>query len=691
MIKSIIKRDGRRVKFRSEKLTTTIYNAMTATGEGSEEDAKRLAGNIVRQLERAKKVPHVEEVQDRTEITLMRNNFHRAAKAYIVYRKQHDDLREISSLIQDTDMIEGYLNKSDWMVKENSNMTYSLQGLNNYLSSKVISNYWLHKLYPPEIRSAHKEGDFHLHDLGTLGPYCVGWNLPDVLERGFMGVPGKVHCKPPKHFKSALGQIVNYLYTLQGESAGAQAFSNIDTYLAPFIRADNLSERDVRQTMQEFIFNLNVPTRVGFQTPFVNFTQDLIVPKFMEDEPAIIGGKYDGEKLSDYQDEMDLFNAAFGETMCAGDGNGNPFTFPIPTINITKDFDWGNEKLDPIWEMTSKYGIPYFSNFVNSEMSPEDVRSMCCRLRIDNRELLMRGGGLFGANPLTGSVGVVTVNMGRIGYLSKSKDDYFERLDYLMDLAKESLEIKRQVIDNFTKNGLYPYSRVYLQSVFERYGTYWQNHFSTIGLIGMNESIENYMGCSIGDDEGRSFALEVLDHMRDRLSIYQELTGHLYNLESTPAEGTTYRLAKMDVAKYPDIKTASLNGGEPYYTNSTQLPVHYTSELFKALQLQDDIQCKYTGGTVLHLYLQDEYPPPESVANLVKKVTDNFHLPYFTVTPTYSVCPNHGYQAGRHDQCDRCGAANEVYSRVVGYLRPVSQWNLGKRTEFEERQTFNMP
>jgi len=1330
MIKSIIKRDGKRQKFQPEKLTTTIYNAMTATGEGSEDDAKRIAANIIRQLERANKVPTVEEVQDRTEMTLMRNKFLRAAKAYIVYRKQHDELRDISSLIQDTDTIESYLNKSDWLVKENSNMTYSLQGLNNYLSSKVISNYWLQKLYPPEIRNAHIDGDIHLHDLGTLGAYCVGWDLADLLERGFMGVSGKVHCKPPKHLRSALGQTVNFLYTLQGEAAGAQAFSNVDTYFAPFIREDALNYTEVKQAIQEFIFSMNVPTRVGFQclsedttiltpngwksydkvtkgdfiytynvnekrleqkpvkrifskeysgkmyslrnrsqrqlispnhrvvrqkfnsqsyllqpiedvikyktpisipmtatnnsddydisdeqiklmawiiaegtiekdgshrvsiyqkeestcneikalldsfgfeysereqkslgtckhirlkpssskivhswlegtkkiiprylyslskrqaqifietyilgdgykhnnihnitttdknildgliaigflaeycisvwkripqskiskkvqyiislsrakhdviqkieevnysgiiwsvntdnetviakrknaifitgnTPFVNFTQDLKVPNFIKDEPPIVGGERNGDTFEDYQDEMDMFNYAFGEVMCEGDGHGNPFTFPIPTINITKDFDWDNDSLEPIWNMTSKYGIPYFSNFVNSDMSPDDVRSMCplsgnekvlikssrgrdleyssirniyegssknniyevfsngefisgtfnkfnnqkmievelhnghkvkmseshtnivldsdeirelpgrdltmdmylpysmnvyngcggnrdigffvgcyagdgsldgdtavifslnknndseirdelinistryfganystyiqdnveflrinsrgavgickdyvhgkninkfynasvfsksvdfrngileghlatdggtrnriytsskrmvetlnmlaatlglttsiykddregrlgknpnyavmiyvlsrqrygdnwfkkygllwmkikkirkipgsvaycfesstdnhmftigttgilthnCRLRLDNRELIKRGGGLFGANPLTGSIGVVTINMSRIGYLSSDADQYFERLDYLMDMAKDSLEIKRQVIENYTKNGLYPYSRVYLDSVYQRFEKYWQNHFSTIGVIGMNESLNNFMDCDIGSEDGINFAIEVMDHMRDRLAIYQEVTGNMYNLEATPAEGATYRLAKIDRAKYNDIHTANINGGEPYYTNSTQLPVHYTDNVFKALQLQDDLQCKYTGGTVMHIFLQDEFPPPEGVSALVKKVTDNFHLPYFTITPTFSVCPTHGYMAGRLEECPRCGTETEVYSRVVGYMRPVSQWNKGKVEEFNERNTFNL-
>ncbi len=1039
----IIKRDGRKIKFRQEKITNAIFKAFMATGEGRKKDAKEISDTVVKKLEKSRRTPQVEEVQDLVEITLMSLGYYRTAKAYILYREQHKKIRDVVGLIHDVAVVEDYLEREDWMVRENSNMTYSLQGLNCYLSSRVVSHYWLQQIYPPNIRNAHTAGDFHIHDLGILGAYCVGWDLPDLLMRGIKGVSGKIESKPAKHFKSALGQMVNFLYTLQGEAAGAQAFSNVDTHLSPFIRYDGLNYDEVKQAMQEFIFNLNVPTRVGFQTPFVNFTLDLQVPEFMKDGVVIIGGELQSERFGDFQEEMNMFNRAFGEVMVGGDGKGRPFTFPIPTLNITKDFDWGERNYEPLWEMTAKYGIPYFSNFVNSDMSPDDVRSMCCRLRLDKRELKKRGGGLFGANPLTGcydkkteiltedgwkffkdltkedsvftltknnkielhnpkrlfeynyegemyefktksldlvvtsnhrmvvdqvqsnkrkfvqakdfdvnnqripkqgiwegkeekwfilpriefikygrqgrtsypvvrdslrirmdnwlkffgfwlaegctdnekiakrhgyrvvisqtnkkkkkeirrvldelpfnyyeekdnlvicnkqlwtylrqfgdtytkcipkeikelskrqlrllfdwmvkgdghlrkttgqinywtsskkladdlqevilklgwlgtsiprkkensqikgrkiksgivytlgvqkakhyrlrkenikkidykgkvfccevknhtvfvrrngkvcwsgnSIGVVTLNMPRLGYISKDEDEFFEGLERLLVLARSSLDIKRNVIENFTEKGLYPYSAVYLEGIKEGFGSYWKNHFSTIGLIGMNEALLNLMEVNIGSDEGGRFALKVLDYMRKRLSDFQSENGNIYNLEATPAEGCSYRLARLDLKEYPDIIVANSRdvrdkGVEPYYTNSTQLPVDYTDDIFEALRLQDELQTKYTGGTVFHGFMGEKMPSTESVKSLVRKITRNFSLPYFTITPTFSVCPEHGYLSGEHQKCPTCGRTCEVYSRSVGYLRPVSQWNEGKESEFRQRQTFD--
>lgn len=692
-LQTIVKRDGREVGFDDAKIANAIFKAFRVTGEGTLGDAKSVTLTVVSEIEERRITPDVETVQDIVETTLMRQGYYRTARAYILYREQHRNIREVEGLVQDTSTVEDYVDRQDWRVKENSNMTYSLQGLNCYLSSKVIANYWLNHIYPPEIRNVHTSGDVHIHDLGILGAYCVGWDLLDLLQRGLKGVAGKVEAKPAKHFKSALGQVVNFLYTLQGEAAGAQAFSNVDTHLAPFIRYDGLNYTEVKQAMQAFIFNLNVPTRVGFQTPFVNFTLDLKIPDFMKNEPAIIGGKPTEETRGEFQEEVDMFVRAFGETMVEGDGKGRPFTFPIPTLNITKDFDWDNSNYDSLWEMTAKYGIPYFSNFVNSDMSPDDVRSMCCRLRLDKRELKARGGGLFGANPLTGSVGVVTMNMPRLGYLSKDEGEFFERLDDLMILSKNSLEIKRNVIESFTENGLYPYSSVYLDHIKEGFGSYWKNHFSTIGLLGMNECLVNLLHTDIGSAEGREFALRVMDYMRDRLSDFQVETGNIYNLEATPAEGASYRLARIDHGRYPDIIAANteVTPGpvEPYYTNSTQLPVDYTDDIFEALQLQDPLQGKYTGGTVLHGFMGERLPSNGSVKILVKRITENFSLPYFTITPTFSVCSDHGYLSGEHKQCPTCGRNCEVYSRSVGYLRPVSQWNEGKAAEFRQRRHFD--
>lgn len=696
MFREIRKRDGRIVKFEAEKITNAITKAGMATGEFGRDIAEKLTLKVLSLAQEIIKdeIPTVEEIQDVVEEVLLSSPYRKTAKAYILYRDQHAKIREISAKVN-VDLVDQYLEKIDWQVQENSNMTFSLQGLNNYISSEISKIYWLNKIYPPEIRSCHQNGDFHIHDLNSLSVYCVGWDLQDLLLEGFRGVAGKAESKPAKHFRSALGQIVNFFYTLQGEAAGAQAFSNFDTLLAPFIRYDNLSYREVKQAIQEFVFNTNVSTRTGFQTPFTNITLDLNVPQFMKDQPVIIGGKPQEATYGEFQREMDILNKAFLEVMLEGDAKGRVFTFPIPTYNITKDFDWDNHNIELLWEVTAKYGIPYFSNFINSDMRPEDVRSMCCRLRLNNRELQKRGGGLFGANPLTGSIGVVTINMPRLGYLSKDEDEFFERLERLMNIAKESLEIKRKVIERFTENDLYPYSKFYLREVKKRFGEYWKNHFSTIGLIGMNEACLNLLGVDIGTYEGREFALKVLAFMRDKLVEFQEETGNIYNLEATPGEGTSYRLARIDKNRYPDIICANETdyrerNAEPFYTNSTQLPVNYTDDIFYALDLQDEIQTMYTGGTVLHIFVGERIDNSESVKNLIRKICESYRLPYITITPTFSVCPNHGYIGGEHSLCPYCGEETEVYSRVVGYLRPVKQWNKGKREEFKLRKTFSV-
>jgi len=707
MIRKIMKRDGKISDFNPIKITNAIWKAAQAVGGKDYKKAGELTDKVLQTLEKELKkgeIPTVEQVQDIVEKTLIEEGHAKTAKAYILYRKQHQDIREIGGLLKDIDVVDGYLSMMDWKVNENSNMSYSLQGLNVYATENIVSHYWLNKIYPPDIGEAHINGNLHIHDLGTLGAYCVGWDLKDILLLGFRGVSGKIESKPAKHFGTAMMQIVNYLYTLQGEAAGAQALSNFDTLLAPFIRYDNLNYEQVKQEMQKFLFNMNVPTRVGFQSPFTNITLDLTVPSYMIDEPAIIGGDLKDDNYSDFTNEMDMINHAFADIMYEGDAKGRPFTFPIPTYNITKDFNWNNDGLDPVWEMTAKYGIPYFSNFINSDMKPEDARSMCCRLRLSNRELRKRGGGLFGANPKTGSIGVVTINLPQIGYLAKDDNDFFQRLDQVMDLAKQSLEIKREMIENLTHSGLHPYSRFYLQDVKKTFGEYWKNHFSTIGLIGMNDALLNFMNKSIGDKDGKAFAEKVLDHMRDKIANYQEETGDIFNLEATPAEGASYRLSRVDKSQYPDIRIYNqekYNGGnggkgvQPYYTNSTQLPVGYTNDVFEALDLQDSLQSKYTGGTVLHIFLGEENPSSKAAKKLIRKVAENYTLPYYTLTPTFSVCPEHGYISGEHQTCPTCQGQNktipcEVYSRVVGYLRPVSQWNLGKQQEFSDRKMFNM-
>ena len=690
MFKKIRKRNGSIVDFDQQKIVRAIQKAGEATGEFQEDTAELLANrvlNLAAQIINTE-IPEVERIQDIVEEVLLASPYKKTAKAYIIYRDQHARLREMFNT-GGVQLIDKYLEKLDWQVNENSNMAYSLQGLNNYIASEISKTYWLNKIYPPEIRQAHLEGDIHIHDLGLLSVYCVGWDLMDLLTTGFSGAEGKVESSPAKHFRSALGQIVNFFYTLQGEAAGAQAFSNFDTLLAPFIRYDHLDYKEVKQALQEFIFNINVPTRVGFQTPFTNITLDLKPSSLFKDMPVIIGGKPQAETYGEFQKEMDMLNQAFLEVMIEGDAKGRVFTFPIPTYNITKDFDWDAPQLNYLWEATAKYGIPYFSNFINSDMDPNDARSMCCRLRLDTRKLASRGGGLFGANPLTGSIGVVTINLPRIGYKAKNEEEFFEYLEPVLVIAKNSLEIKRKVLERYTENGLYPYTRFYLRNIYERFGEYWKNHFSTIGIIGMNEACLNLFGKSIATPEGREFALKVMDYLRQRLLDFQEETECNYNLEATPAEGASYRLALLDKKHFPDIITANCDDEAPFYTNSTHLPVNYSDDIFEVLDLQDELQTKYTGGTVLHIYAGERVEQGESIKKLVKTVCENYRLPYFTFSPTFSICPQHGYLIGEQPICPQCHQPTEVFSRIVGYLRPVSQWNEGKKAEFKLRKTFH--
>lgn len=689
---AITKRDGRVADFDATKITAALLKAGKATGEFEEREARRLTMQV---LSLAKAVhlpetPDVESIQDVVEQVLLDSSFRATAKAYILYREQRAQMRRIKTKAN-VDLMEGYLNKMDWRVRENSNMGFSLQGLNNYIASDITSEYWLNRIYTPAIRDAHTDGDFHLHDLNLLSVYCVGWDLADLLRQGFKGVAGNVESAPPRHFRTALGQLVNFFYTLQGEAAGAQAVSSFDTLLAPFIRYDGLRPHEVKQALQEFVFNINIPTRVGFQTPFTNITMDLNVPAMLRQTPVIIGGVDQPDAVyGDFQAEMDVINQAFAEVMMEGDNKGRVFTFPIPTYNITKDFDWDSARHDAVWRMAGRYGIPYFSNFVNSDMSPDDARSMCCRLRLDNRELRKRGGGLFGANPLTGSIGVVTINLPRLGYRAAGEADFLSRLDNLMLLARDSLTIKRKELERYTDGGLYPYTSFYLRDVKARTGTFWANHFSTVGIVGMHEACLNLLHKGIDSPEGQAFALRVLEHMRAKLEEFQEETGMFFNLEATPAEGTSYRLALLDQKRCPGILSATGQADEtaPYYTNSTHLPVDYSTDIFEVLDLQDKLQGSYTGGTVLHGFLGEEVSDAGTVRNLVRSITGNYSLPYFTLTPTFSICGEHGYLKGEQPVCPVCAHRTEVYSRVVGYLRPVARWNDGKQAEFVARKTY---
>ncbi len=693
-ITKVKKRNEEIVDFEVEKIEKAVFKALTATKQGDGKRSKKLTERVVEFLNRRFKkeeIPTVEQIQDIVEEILILEGLVETAKSYILYREQRRRIREATTTTEESvERLNDYIGELDWQVHENANMAYSLQGLNQYGVSMLTKKYWLNKVYPKEVRDAVENGDMHIHDLGTLATYCNGWDLYDLLLRGFGGVSTKIESKPPKHLRTALGQLVNFFYTLQGESAGAQAVSEFSTLLAPFIRYDGLTYHQVKQALQEFLFNCAIPTRVGFQCPFTNITVDLSPSPNFADKPVIIGGESQEETYGEFQKEVSMINQALYECMMEGDSKGRPFHFPIPTVNITKDFDWDNPSFDPMWKASAKYGINYFANYINSDISPEDARSMCCRLRLDKRELYNRGGGgLFGSGALTGSIGVVTINLPRIGYLSKTKKDFFKRLADVMDVAKESLEIKRKSIEDFMEKGLYPYSKHYLEGIKKMRQSYFGNHFSTIGLVGMNEALLNFVGEDIGAKRGKKFAMEVLEFMRERLVKYQNENGSFYNLEATPAESTAYRLALKDREKYPDIVTAGTKDN-PYYTNSSQLPVNYTDDLFEALDLQEELQCAYTGGTVLHLFLGEEIADINVVKSLVKKAFSKFKIPYLTITPTFSICPVHGYLSGKHFECPKCTIQQpcEVYSRIVGYLRPVRQWNEGKKKEFDERKEY---
>lgn len=691
MLRQIIKRDQSIAPFRKEKIVLAIFRAASSVGGNDFSKSEELADEVVKlaEFKYPNGIAEVEGIQDLVEKVLIENGHAKTAKAYILYREKRRASREANALIGATiEMFTEYLNDRDWQINENANTQKSINGLNNYVREEFTKNYWLHEVYPEVVRQAHQNGDIHIHDLGFFGPYCAGWDLRLLLMNGFGGVPGKVESNPPKHFRSFLGQIINSTFTTQGETAGAQAWSSFDTYGAPFIRYDKLDYKAVKQALQEFIFNLNVPTRVGFQCPFSNLTFDIKPPVTLRDQNVIIGGQLQSETYGDFQEEMNLINMAFCDVMMEGDAKGRVFTFPIPTINVTRDFDWESPVVEKYMEITAKYGIPYFSNYVNSDLSPEDALSMCCRLRLDTKELRKRGGGLFGSNPLTGSIGVVTINLPRLAYLSKTESEFLTRLWSTIDVSKKSLEIKRKVIEDQTTKGLYPFSQHYLKDVKLKSGSYWFNHFNTIGLIGMNEAAQNLYGKEIDltTQKGQTFAIRTLKYMRDVLKDIQEETGHYYNLEATPAEGTAYRLAKRDKDAFADIITSGTT--IPYYTNSSQLPVGYTSDIFETLELQDELQSLYTGGTVLHLYLGERIKDTQTTKRLLQKIFQKYRLPYVSITPTFSVCSEHGYISGEHFHCPTCQKPTEVYTRVVGYLRPVQNFNKGKKAEYYDRVKY---
>lgn len=684
MFEKIRKRDGQVVEFDAIRIENAIFKAAKSVGGYNRTLAKSLTEEVIRQLalKFTTDIPGVEDIQDAVESVLIENGHAKTAKAYILYRKEREVIRDAEKLVLDVEKtIDGYLTMDDWRVNENSNSGYSFSGLLMHTAGSVIANYTLKKVYPADIGQAHIDGDFHIHDLSMgIAGYCAGWSLKEILWEGFNGVQGKVESGPAKHFSTALMQMVNFLGTLQNEWAGAQAFSSFDTYLAPYVHIDKLTQDEVKQAIQTFVFNLNIASRWGGQTPFSNITLDWVVPEDMKDLPAIWGGEMLEKTYKEFQKEMNMINKAFIEVMIEGDSNGRIFTFPIPTYNITKDFDWESENANLLFDMTAKYGIPNFQNFVNSTLKPSDVRSMCCRLQLDLRELRSRTGGLFGSGEKTGSIGVVTINLPRIGYLAESERGFFGRLEYLMDLAKESLEIKRKLVTRNIDNGLLPYTKRYLGNV--------NGHFNTIGLVGMNEAVQNFLDKDIGTPEGKAFASKVLDFMRSKVTDYQEETGNMYNLEATPAEGTSYRLARIDIAKFPDI--IHQGADEPYYTNSTHLPVNYSEDIYEVLEHQSDIQAMYNGGTMLHVFLGEDEPNRESVKKLVKHIAYSYRLPNYTITPTFSICDDHGYIHGRHELCPHCNKPTEVYSRVVGYYRPVRLWNRGKKEEFKDRVEYRV-
>ncbi len=682
----VIKRDNSVAKFDLNKIKNAIEKAFVACSRQYNQDIiEVLALRVTSDFEPKIKdnLIGVEEIQDSVEKVLSESGYADVSKAYIIYRTQHEKLRNIATTTLDyKKLVDNYLEALDWRVKENSTVTYSVGGLILSNSGAITANYWLSEVYDKEIADAHRNAEIHIHDLSMLTGYCAGWSLKQLIQEGLGGVTGKITSSPAKHLSTLCNQMVNFLGIMQNEWAGAQAFSSFDTYLAPFVKADNLSYQEVKQCIQSFIYGVNTPSRWGTQAPFTNITLDWTVPNDLANLPAIVGGKEKPFKYSDCKKEMDMVNKAFIETMIEGDADGRGFQYPIPTYSITKDFDWSeteNNKL--LFEMTAKYGTPYFSNYVNSDMQPSDVRSMCCRLRLDLRELRKKSGGYFGSGESTGSIGVVTINMPHIAYLAKNKEDFYERLDHIMDVSARSLKVKRNVVSSLLEAGLYPYTKRYL-------GTF-NNHFSTIGLVGMNEACLNasWIKKDLTHEESQNFTVEVLNHMRERLSDYQEKYGDLYNLEATPAESTSYRLAKHDKENYPDIITANENG-TPYYTNSSHLPVGYTDDLFTALDIEDPFQVLYTSGTVFHAFLGERLSDWQNAALLVRKISDNYKLPYYTISPTYSVCPNDGYISGEVYKCPKCGAVTEVYSRITGYYRPVKNWNAGKTQEFKDRKTY---
>ena len=689
MMYKVIKRDGAVADFDIAKISSAISKAFDALNKETHPTViDLLALKVTSDFEGKIKdgLIAVEDIQDSVESVLSQAGYADVAKAYILYRKQREKVRNMKSTILDyKELVDSYVKVSDWRVKENSTVTYSVGGLILSNSGAITANYWLSEVYDEEIANAHRNGDIHLHDLSMLTGYCAGWSLKQLIQEGLGGVPGKITSSPASHLATLCNQMVNFLGIMQNEWAGAQAFSSFDTYLAPFVKVDNLSYREVKKCIESFIFGVNTPSRWGTQAPFSNITLDWTVPNDLAELNAIVGGKEMPFKYKDCKKEMDMVNKAFIETMIEGDANGRGFQYPIPTYSITRDFDWSDtENNRLLFEMTAKYGTPYFSNYINSDMEPSDVRSMCCRLRLDLRELRKKSGGFFGSGESTGSIGVVTINMPRIAYLAEDEADFYRRLDKLMDISARSLSVKRTVITKLLNEGLYPYTRRYL-------GTF-ENHFSTIGLIGMNEVGLNakWLRADMTHEKTQQFTKEVLDHMRERLSDYQEKYGDLYNLEATPAESTTYRFAKHDVAQFPDIITAAKDGGTPYYTNSSHLPVSFSEDIFEALDIQDDLQTRYTSGTVFHAFLGEKLPDWTSTASLVRKIAENYKLPYYTISPTYSVCKDHGYIAGEHFTCPECGGQTEVYSRITGYYRPVQNWNDGKAQEFKDRTVYNL-
>ena len=686
----VIKRSGEKVPFDEKKIENAVAKAFLATGELEARDVSTMSRAIELMVRTALgdqnlETADVEQIQDQVERILMKCGYPQTAKSYILYRNQREKIRETKSTLLDyKKLVDGYIGaEKDWRVKENSTVTQSLGGFILSNSGAITANYWLSEVYDREIAEAHRNCFIHIHDLSMLSGYCAGWSLKQLIREGMGGVPDRISSSPAKHLSTLCNQMVNFLGIMQNEWAGAQAFSSFDTYLAPFVRADNLTYKEVKQCIQSFIYGVNTPSRWGCQAPFTNITLDWTVPEDMQDTPAIVGGKDMDFTYGDCKKEMDMVNRAFIETMIEGDAEGRGFQYPIPTYSITSEFDWSDtENNRLLFEMTAKYGTPYFSNYINSDMKPSDVRSMCCRLRLDLRELRKKGGGYFGAGESTGSIGVVTVNLPRLAYLSKTKEEFYRMLDHYMDISARSLRVKRDVITRLMEEGMYPYTRRYLGK--------FDNHFSTIGLVGLNEALENacWARTDLTQEEGRKLSVEILQHMRDRLSDYQEEYGDLYNLEATPAESTTYRFAKHDTEDYPDIITAAKNGQSPYYTNSSHLPVGYTDDIFDALEMEDEMQTLYTSGTVFHGFLGERLPDWKSAATLVRKIAVNFKLPYYTLSPTYSVCPEHGYIAGEHFTCPHCGKNAEVYSRITGYYRPVRNWNDGKVSEFENRKTY---